>query len=104
MATLMHHIQPWMHRSIAEAEECLERKIVQHIERKIPEVPQRLDSFELRVLACPSLQVDVSTLQAAVDSLHTDIDMILEARVPKYKAPSAEPAEDTVMTALFANS
>ena len=28
--------------------------------------------------------------------------MILEARVPESKAPSAEPAEDTVMEALFA--
>ncbi|XP_015077656.1 uncharacterized protein LOC107021494 [Solanum pennellii] len=30
--------------------------------------------------------------------------MILEARVPEFEAPSAEPAEDTVMTALFATS
>ena len=28
--------------------------------------------------------------------------MILEARVPEFEAPSAEPAEDTVMAALFA--
>ena len=42
--------------------------------------------------------------QAAVDSLRVDIDMILEARVPEFEAPSAEPAEDTVMAALFATS
>ena len=30
MATLLHHIQPWMQRYIAEAEERLERKMVQH--------------------------------------------------------------------------
>ena len=30
--------------------------------------------------------------------------MILEARVPESEAPSAEPAEDTVMAALFATS
>ena len=29
MATLQHHIQPWMQRSIVEAEDRLERKIVQ---------------------------------------------------------------------------
>ena len=45
--------------------------------------------------------MDVSILQAAVDNLRTDIDMILEARVPESEAPSAEPAEDTVMVALF---
>ena len=44
------------------------------------------------------------TLQAAVESLRADIDMILEARVPKSEAPSAEPAEDIVMVALFATS
>ena len=63
-----------------------------------------MDAFELRVLARPALQVDVSTLQAAVDSLRVDIDTILEARVPESKAPSNEPAEDTVLVALFATS
>ena len=73
-------------------------------ERKIAEVHQRLDAFELRVLTRPAPRVDVSTLQAAVKSLRADIDMILEARVPEFEAPSAEPAEDTVMVALFATS
>ena len=69
MATLLHHIQPWMQRSIAEAEERLEHKQAQHTERKIAEVHQRLDAFELRVLALPAPLVDVSTLQAVVESL-----------------------------------
>ena len=51
MATLLHHIQPWMQRSITESEERLERKMMQFTERKIAEVNQRLDAFELRVLA-----------------------------------------------------
>ena len=104
MATLLHHIQPWMHRSIGEAEERLERRMVQHTERKIAEVHQRLDAFELQVLARPAPPVDVSTLQAVVDSIRADIDMILEARVPEFEALSAEPAEDTMMEALFATS
>ena len=62
MATLLHHIHPWMQRSITEAEERLERKMVQHIEQKIAEVHQRLDTVELRVLARPTPPVDVSTL------------------------------------------
>ena len=78
MATLLHHNQPWMQRSITKVEERLEQKMVQHTERKIVEVHQRFDAFELRVLARPAHQVDVSTLQAAVDSLRADVDMILE--------------------------
>ena len=61
-----------------------------------------MNAFELRVLARPAPPVDVSTLQAAVDSLRADIDTILEVRVPEFEAPSVEPAEDTVLAALFA--
>ena len=60
-----------------------------------------MDASKLRVLARPAPPVDVSTLQAAVDSLRADIDTILEARVPNSEAPSVEPAEDTVLAALF---
>ena len=77
--------------------------MVQHTERKVDKVHQRLDTYELRVLARPAPQVDVSTLQAGVESLRLDIDMILEARVPESEA-TTEPTEDTVMAALFATS
>ena len=63
-----------------------------------------MDAFEFRVLARPAPPVDMSTLQAAVDSLHADIDMTIEAKVPESEAPSVEPAEDTVMAAIFATS
>ena len=59
MDTLLHHIHPWMQRSITEIEERLERKMVKFTERKIAEVHQRLDAFELRVLARPAPPVDV---------------------------------------------
>ena len=58
----------------------------------------------MRALARPAPAVDVSTLQAVVDSVRADIDTILEARVPESEAPSAEPAEDTVMATLFTTS
>ena len=77
---------------------------MQFTKQKIAEVNQRLDAFELRVLSRPAPPVDVSTLQAAVDSLRADIDTILEARVPESEAPSVEPAEDTVLAVLFATS
>ena len=38
MDTFLHHIQPWMQRSIAEAEECLHHKMAHNTERKIVEV------------------------------------------------------------------
>ena len=76
MATLLHHIQSWMQKSITELEERLEQKIIQYTERKIAEVHQCLDAFKLRVLARTAPQVDVSTLEAAVDSLRPDIDTI----------------------------
>ena len=103
MATLLHHILPWMQKFITESEARLEKKMQQFTERKIAEVNQRLDAFELRVLARPAPPEDVSTLQAAVDSLRADIDTIL-ARVPDFKALSVEPAEDTVLAALFTTS
>ena len=51
MSTLLHHIQPWIHRYIAEEKESLEQRMVHHTERKIAEVHQCLDAFELRVLS-----------------------------------------------------
>ena len=56
------------------------------------------------MLARPAPPVDVLTLQAAVYSVRVDIDMILEARVPEFEAPSAESTEDTVMATLFSTS
>ena len=45
--------------------------------------------------------MDVLTLKDAAEILTADLDTILEARVPKSEAPSTEPAEDTVLAALF---
>ena len=58
----------------------------------------------MRVLARLAHLVDVSTLRAAFDNLRTDINMILEDRVPESEAPSVEPTEDTVLAALFSTS
>ena len=79
----------------------MERKMAQHIERKIMENHQCQDTFELCVLDRPAPQVDLSTLQAAVECLRANLDTILEARVTKSKALSAEPAEDTIFVTLF---
>ena len=73
-------------------------------EWKIADLNQRLETFELIVLARPAPPLDVSTLQAALNSLRADIDTILEARVLKSEAPSVAAAEDTVLASLFATS
>ena len=44
------------------------------------------------MLDWPALSVDVSTLQAVVESLRADLDIILDARLPDFEAPSVEPA------------
>ena len=96
MATLLHQIQPWMQKAITESAARMARKM----QRKINEVHQCLDVVKLRVLARPAPPVDVSTLQAVVDSLCADIDTILEVRVPE----PVEPVENLVLAALFATS
>ena len=104
IATLLHKIQPWMQKTITESEKRLERKIVHFTEWKIAEVNQRLDTFDLRVLARPTTLVDVLTLKAAVDSIRADTDTILEARVLESEPLSVEPAEDTMLAVLVATS
>ena len=63
MATLLHHIQPWMQKSIVKANEQIEKNISQQTERHILAVHQHLDAFELRVIARPSPTIDLTTLQ-----------------------------------------
>ena len=46
----------------------------------------------------------MSTLQAALESLRVDLDMILEARVPEYVNPSSEPAKETILASLFSTA
>ena len=50
MATLLHHIQPWMQKSIAESEARMEHRIEGMMDQKVQAINKRLDAFELRVL------------------------------------------------------
>ena len=93
-----------MQRSIVEVEEHMERKMARHRERKIMEVHQHMDTFELHVLDWTYPSVDVSTLHAAVESLRADLDTILEARVPEYETSSTETYEDTILEVLLSTS
>uniref|UniRef100_M1DKL7 Integrase core domain containing protein n=1 Tax=Solanum tuberosum TaxID=4113 RepID=M1DKL7_SOLTU len=64
MATLLHHIQPWMLKSIAESEARMERRMEGMMDRNVQAVNKRLDAFELRVLERPAPTIDLSFFQA----------------------------------------
>lgn len=95
MVTLLHHIQPWMQKSIVKAEDQIEKRVAQQTEQKIQVVYQRLDTFELWVLAQPAPAINLTTLQAVVDSLRADMDVILETRGTELESATIELAEDT---------
>ena len=62
MATLLHHIQLWMQKSIAESEARMERRMEDMMDRKVQAVNKRLDAFELRVLERLAPAIDLSSL------------------------------------------
>uniref|UniRef100_M1DEM4 Integrase core domain containing protein n=1 Tax=Solanum tuberosum TaxID=4113 RepID=M1DEM4_SOLTU len=104
MATLLHHIQPWMQKSIAESEARMERRMEGVMDQKVQAVNKRLDAFELRVLERSAPAIDLSALQADLASLRTDVDAILAApSVETQVAPTAL-ADDTVLDALFSRT
>lgn len=90
--------------SIAEAKEQIHRKMAQQFEWQIMEFHQLFDAFKLRVPAWPAPIADLTTLDVVVHSLRAQLDTILEARVPEFKAPSTEAVEDTMLVALFSTT
>uniref|UniRef100_M1DJL9 Integrase core domain containing protein n=1 Tax=Solanum tuberosum TaxID=4113 RepID=M1DJL9_SOLTU len=100
MATLLHHIQPWMQKSIAESEAMIKGMM----DRKVQVVNKRLDAFELRVLERPAPATDLSSLQADLASLRTDVDVILATPSVETQAAPTVLADDTVLDALFSGT
>ena len=90
-----------MQKSIAEAEDWIDKKVAQQTERIIQAVHQRLDIFELRFLARPAPTIDFLTIQADVASLRADVDAISNMRMPKPEAAPAKLAQDTMLATLF---
>uniref|UniRef100_M1DTS8 Integrase core domain containing protein n=1 Tax=Solanum tuberosum TaxID=4113 RepID=M1DTS8_SOLTU len=78
MATLLHHIQPWMQKSIAEFEARIERRMEGMLDRKIQET-------------------ELASLQA-------DVDAILATSTVEPKAAPTVLADDTVLDALFSGT
>ncbi|KAG5600404.1 hypothetical protein H5410_031774 [Solanum commersonii] len=103
MATLLHHIQPWMQKSIAESEARVERRMEGMMDLKVQAVNNRLDAFELRVLERPAPAIDLSALQADIASLRSDVEAILAApSVEPQVAPTAL-ADDTTSVLAVKN-
>ncbi|KAG5579544.1 hypothetical protein H5410_050171 [Solanum commersonii] len=104
MATLLHHIQPWMQKSIAESEARVERRMEDMMDRKVQAVNNRLDAFELRVLERPAPATDLSALQADIASLRSDVEAILAAPAVEPQVAPTALADDTVLNALFSRT
>uniref|UniRef100_M1DDC1 Integrase core domain containing protein n=1 Tax=Solanum tuberosum TaxID=4113 RepID=M1DDC1_SOLTU len=104
MATLLHHIQPWMQKSIAEYEARMERRMEGMMDRKVQAVNKRLDAFELRVLERSAPATNLSALQADLSSLQTDVDAILVSHSVETQAAPTALADDTVLEALFSGT
>ncbi|KAG5610279.1 hypothetical protein H5410_021560 [Solanum commersonii] len=77
MATLLHYIQPWMQKSIAEFEARMEQRMEGMMDRKIQAVNKHLDAFELRVLERPTPTINLSSFQTKLASLRANVDAIL---------------------------
>uniref|UniRef100_M1DQL8 Integrase core domain containing protein n=1 Tax=Solanum tuberosum TaxID=4113 RepID=M1DQL8_SOLTU len=104
MATLLHHIQPWMQKSIAESEARMERRMEGMMDRMVQAVNKCLDAFELRVLERSASAIDLSSLQAELASVWTDVDAILAAPTVEPQAAPTALVDHTVLDALFSGT
>ncbi|KAG5605840.1 hypothetical protein H5410_027332 [Solanum commersonii] len=90
-----------MQNSIVEFEARMERRMEGMMDRKVQTVNKSLDAFELRVLERSAPTIDLSSLQAELASLRTDIDAILTAPTVEPQAAPTTLADDTMLDALF---
>uniref|UniRef100_M1DAM2 Integrase core domain containing protein n=1 Tax=Solanum tuberosum TaxID=4113 RepID=M1DAM2_SOLTU len=104
IATLLHHIQPWMQKSITESEARMERRMEGMMDQKVQTVNKRLDAFELCILERSAPAIDLSALQAELASLRTDVDAILAAPSVEPQVTPTALADDTVLDALFSRT
>ncbi|KAG5579965.1 hypothetical protein H5410_050592 [Solanum commersonii] len=81
MATLLHHIQPWMQKLIAESEARVERRMEDMMDRKVQAVNNRLDGLNRVLGDRPGHR---SLRCGDIASLRSDVEVILAA-------PSVEP-------------
>uniref|UniRef100_M1DFY7 Integrase core domain containing protein n=1 Tax=Solanum tuberosum TaxID=4113 RepID=M1DFY7_SOLTU len=104
MATLLHHIQPWMQKSTAESEARIERRIEGMMDRKVQTVNKRLQAFEQRILERPAPTIDLSSFQSELASLWADVYANLATPTAEPQAASTALADDMVLDALFSRT
>uniref|UniRef100_M1DCD1 Integrase core domain containing protein n=1 Tax=Solanum tuberosum TaxID=4113 RepID=M1DCD1_SOLTU len=104
MVTLLHHVKPWMQRSIAESEVRMGQRMETMTEHKVQGIHKRLDAFELRVLERPSPATDLSSFQAELDSLWSDLDAIIAPPTDELESAPIALSDDTMLDALFSDN
>uniref|UniRef100_M1DGE0 Integrase core domain containing protein n=1 Tax=Solanum tuberosum TaxID=4113 RepID=M1DGE0_SOLTU len=77
MATLLHHIKPWMRKLIVDSEVRVKKRMEAKMDHKVQAVHKRLDAFELRVLERPAYTTDMSSFRIELASLRAVVDAIL---------------------------
>uniref|UniRef100_M1E083 Integrase core domain containing protein n=1 Tax=Solanum tuberosum TaxID=4113 RepID=M1E083_SOLTU len=95
MATLLHHVKPWMQKSITESEVRMERRMETMMDQKVQDVHKRLDAFELRVFTRPVPVTDLSSIQTELDSLRADLDATIAPPTDELECSLIALADDT---------
>uniref|UniRef100_M1DUJ2 Singapore isolate B (sub-type 7) whole genome shotgun sequence assembly, scaffold_7 n=1 Tax=Solanum tuberosum TaxID=4113 RepID=M1DUJ2_SOLTU len=83
MVTLLHHIQPWMQRSIAESEARMERTMEGMMDRKAELASVRTDVDD--ILAAPSVEAQVALTALADDTV---LDVLFSGTAEEGLAPA----------------
>ncbi|KAK4713502.1 hypothetical protein R3W88_019409 [Solanum pinnatisectum] len=94
MATLLHHVKPWMQKSIAEFKARMEWRMETMMDQKVQAVHKLLDSFELRVLERPTPATDLSSFQTELKSLRADLDAIIATPIDEPESAPTALADD----------
>uniref|UniRef100_M1DAS0 Integrase core domain containing protein n=1 Tax=Solanum tuberosum TaxID=4113 RepID=M1DAS0_SOLTU len=99
MATLLHHVKPWMQRSISEFEARMERRMEHMMNLKVQAVNKRLDAFDLRVLERLAPITDIFSFRTELDHFWADLDAILAPSMDAPESVPIAPVDDTVLHA-----
>uniref|UniRef100_M1DYG2 Integrase core domain containing protein n=1 Tax=Solanum tuberosum TaxID=4113 RepID=M1DYG2_SOLTU len=83
MATLLHHMQPWMQKSIAESEARMERRIEGMMDRKADLAS--LQTYVDAILAAPSVETQVAPTALADDTM---LDALFSGTTEEGLAPT----------------
>uniref|UniRef100_M1DEL4 Integrase core domain containing protein n=1 Tax=Solanum tuberosum TaxID=4113 RepID=M1DEL4_SOLTU len=101
--TLLHHVKPWMQKSIVESEVRMDRRMETIIEQKVQAIHNGPNAFKFRVLARPDPVTNLSSIRTELDSLQANLDAIITPPIDKPEYAPTALANDTVFDALFSD-